>query len=147
LAFDVKVERDSQELADTLGVTIFTADIIYHLQDKFLKYREDLKKKKQEEFKNIAVFPCKLRVLPQFIFNTRDPIVMGVSVEAGLLKNGTPICVPSKEVNISLVVKQIIKYILWNHSFGSGTDSYIYILFFIDMKLAIFLLKIFSMAF
>ena len=99
------MERDSQELADTLGVTIFTADIIYHLQDKFLKYREDLKKKKQEEFKNIAVFPCKLRVLPQFIFNTRDPIVMGVSVEAGLLKNGTPICVPSKEVNISLVDK------------------------------------------
>lgn len=100
LAFDVKVEREAQELADSLGVMIFTADIIYHLQDKFLKHREDLKKKKQEEFKNIAVFPCKLRVLPQFIFNSRDPIVVGVSVEAGLVKNGTPICVPSKEVSI-----------------------------------------------
>lgn len=100
LAFDVKVERDAQELADSLGVRIFTADIIYHLQDKFLKYREDLKKQKQEEFKNIAVFPCKLRVLPQYIFNSRDPIVVGVSVEAGILRNGTPICVPSKEVSI-----------------------------------------------
>ncbi|KAH3832475.1 hypothetical protein DPMN_105765, partial [Dreissena polymorpha] len=97
LAFDVKVEREAQELADSLGVTIFTADIIYHLQDKFMKYREELKKKKQEEFRNIAVFPCKLRILPQFIFNARDPIVLGVSVEAGLVKSGTPICVPSKE--------------------------------------------------
>ncbi|CAL1528028.1 unnamed protein product [Lymnaea stagnalis] len=97
LAFDVKVEREAQEMADTLGVKIFTADIIYHLFDAFMKYREDLKRKKQEEFKHIAVFPCKLRILPQFIFNSRDPIVMGVSVEAGFVKEGTPICVPTKE--------------------------------------------------
>ncbi|XP_059144688.1 eukaryotic translation initiation factor 5B-like isoform X2 [Physella acuta] len=97
LAFDVKVEREAQEMADTLGVKIFTADIIYHLFDAFTKYRDELKRKKQEEFRHIAVFPCKLRILPQFIFNSRDPIVMGVSIEAGFVKEGTPICVPSKE--------------------------------------------------
>ncbi|KAF5909227.1 eukaryotic translation initiation factor 5B, partial [Clarias magur] len=96
LAFDVKVERDSQEMADSLGVRIFSAEIIYHLFDAFTKYREDYKKQKQEEFKHVAVFPCKLRILPQFIFNSRDPIVMGVNVDAGVLKTGTPLCVPSK---------------------------------------------------
>uniref|UniRef100_A0A4W6BY79 Eukaryotic translation initiation factor 5B n=1 Tax=Lates calcarifer TaxID=8187 RepID=A0A4W6BY79_LATCA len=96
LAFDVKVERESQEMADSLGVRIFSAEIIYHLFDAFTKYREDYKKAKQDEFKHIAVFPVKLRVLPQFIFNSRDPIVMGVSVEAGVLRQGTPLCVPSK---------------------------------------------------
>ncbi|XP_072235247.1 eukaryotic translation initiation factor 5B isoform X2 [Leuresthes tenuis] len=96
LAFDVKVERESQEMADSLGVRIFSAEIIYHLFDAFTKYREDYKKAKQDEFKHIAVFPAKLRVLPQFIFNSRDPIVMGVTVEAGVLKQGTPLCVPSK---------------------------------------------------
>lgn len=35
----------------------------------------------------------------QFIFNSRDPIVMGVMVEAGVVKEGTPICVPSREVS------------------------------------------------
>jgi translation initiation factor IF-2 len=99
LAFDVKVERDAQELADTLGVKIFQADIIYHLFDKFMAYREELKQKKREEFKHIAVFPCKLKILPQFIFNSRDPIVVGVMVEAGIVKEGTPICVPNKEVS------------------------------------------------
>uniref|UniRef100_A0A665WE70 Eukaryotic translation initiation factor 5B n=1 Tax=Echeneis naucrates TaxID=173247 RepID=A0A665WE70_ECHNA len=96
LAFDVKVERESQEMADSLGVRIFSAEIIYHLFDAFTKYREDYKKAKQDEFKHIAVFPVKLRVLPQFIFNSRDPIVMGVTVEAGVLRQGTPLCVPSK---------------------------------------------------
>lgn len=64
LAFDVKVERDAQDLADTLGVKIFQADIIYHLFDKFMAYREELRQRKREEFKHVAVFPCKLRILP-----------------------------------------------------------------------------------
>uniref|UniRef100_A0A182ISB2 IF-2 domain-containing protein n=1 Tax=Anopheles atroparvus TaxID=41427 RepID=A0A182ISB2_ANOAO len=97
LAFDVKIERDAQELADNLGVKIFQADIIYHLFDKFMAYRDEIKQRKRDEFKQIAVFPCKLKILPQFVFNSRDPIVMGVIVEAGIVKNGTPITVPSKE--------------------------------------------------
>ncbi|KAG7305201.1 hypothetical protein JYU34_009238 [Plutella xylostella] len=104
LAFDVKIERDAQEMADNLGVKIFAADIIYHLFDKFTAYREELRQRKREEFKHIAVFPCKLKILPQFVFNSRDPIVAGVMVEAGIVKEGTPICVPSKEfVDIGIV--------------------------------------------
>ncbi|CAG9819490.1 unnamed protein product [Phaedon cochleariae] len=97
LAFDVKIERDAQELADTLGVKIFQADIIYHLFDKFMAYREELKQRKREEFKHVAVFPCKMKILPQYVFNSRDPIVAGVMIEAGIVREGTPICVPSKE--------------------------------------------------
>ncbi|XP_076362546.1 eukaryotic translation initiation factor 5B isoform X1 [Tachypleus tridentatus] len=97
LAFDVKIERDAQELSESLGVKIFQADIIYHLFDKFTAYREELKQKKREEFRQVAVFPCKLRILPQFIFNSRDPIVIGVSIESGVLKEGTPLCVPSRD--------------------------------------------------
>ncbi|KAL6039320.1 hypothetical protein STEG23_014159, partial [Scotinomys teguina] len=104
LAFDVRIERDAQEMADSLGVRIFSAEIIYHLFDAFTKYRQDYKKQKQEEFKHIAVFPCKMKILPQYIFNSRDPIVIGVTVEAGQVKQGTPMCVPSKNfVDIGIV--------------------------------------------
>ena len=48
----------------------------------------------------VAVFPCKVRILPQYIFNSRDPIVVGVIVDTGFIKVGTPLCVPSKEVTI-----------------------------------------------
>lgn len=58
----MKIERDAQDMADSLGVKIFQADIIYHLFDKFIAYRDDLKQKKRDEFKSIAVFPCKLKV-------------------------------------------------------------------------------------
>lgn len=104
LAFDVKIERDAQELADSQGVKIFQADIIYHLFDKFTSYREELKQRKRDENKHIAVFPCKLKILPQYVFNSRDPIVVGVMVEAGIVKEGTPLCVPSKDfVDLGMV--------------------------------------------
>ncbi|XP_025270569.1 eukaryotic translation initiation factor 5B isoform X2 [Camponotus floridanus] len=104
LAFDVKIEKDAQELADAQGVKIFQADIIYHLFDKFTNYREELKQRKRDENKHIAVFPCKLKILPQYVFNSRDPIVMGVMVEAGIVKEGTPLCVPSKDfVDLGMV--------------------------------------------
>ena len=67
--------------------------------DRFTAYQEDLKKQKREEFKHVVVFPCKLRVMPNFVFKSRDPIVAGVVVEAGTLRHGTPICVPSKDVS------------------------------------------------
>lgn len=36
----MRIEREAQELADNLGVKIFTADIIYHLFDNFIAYRK-----------------------------------------------------------------------------------------------------------
>jgi translation initiation factor 5B len=103
LAFDVKVEKDAQELADHVGLKIFTAEIIYHLFDQFNAHQKKLKEEKKEKFKHLAVFPCKLRILPQFIFNARDPIVVGVSVEDGVLVCGTPIAVPSKGMSHHVV--------------------------------------------
>ena len=65
--------------------------------DRFMAYQDELKAKKKEEFKHVAVFPCKLKMMPNCIFNSRDPIVAGVSVEAGIVRTGTPVCVPTKE--------------------------------------------------
>ncbi|CAB4066880.1 EIF5B [Lepeophtheirus salmonis] len=97
LAFDVKIERDAQEMADSMGVKIFQADIIYHLFDRFAAYQEELKRQKKEQHKHIAVFPCKLKILPNCVFNSRDPIVAGFIVEAGVVRPGTPLCVPSRD--------------------------------------------------
>ena len=86
-------------MADREGVRIFQADIIYHLFDRcfvsvmgiftgspstrFTEYQADIVKRKKEQFSKIAVFPCKLKMLPDHIYTRRDPIVAGVKVEVG----------------------------------------------------------------
>ena len=96
LAFDVEIDPDARTYADQTDVTIFTADIIYHLFDQFTTHRM----KKLEEEKAAAVdtvvFPVVLQILPHpnSCFNQKDPIILGVTVIDGILKVGTPLCIP-----------------------------------------------------
>ena len=91
LCFDVKVDKEAQEYADREGVTIFTADIIYHLFDDFTKHMAQLAEQKKEDSKMLAVFPCVLNQVA--VFNKKDPIVVGVDVVEGNLRLLTPIAV------------------------------------------------------
>ena len=95
LAFDVPVPREAREHAEEVNVRIMTADIIYHLFDQFTRFMEELTAKRREDAAAIAVFPSIIKILPQHIFNQKDPIIMGVEVIDGILKVGTPLCVPS----------------------------------------------------
>lgn len=93
LAFDVGVEKEARELSETVGVKIFTADIIYHLFDQFTAYMEEMKRKRREDVNDEVVFPSICKILPQHIYNKKDPIVLGVDVMEGILRVGTPLVV------------------------------------------------------
>lgn len=98
LAFDVPIEREAEQMAADMGVQIFSANIIYHLFDKYTKYMKELEEQKRKDAMPTAVFPCVLRMVPDAIFNKRSPIIIGVDVLEGSLKIGTPLCVVNKEV-------------------------------------------------
>ena len=89
LCFDVAVDKDAAKYAEDNGITIFTADIIYHLFDNFTAYAKKLEEERKEESKLDAVFPAVLN--PLQVFNKKDPIVVGVDVVEGNLRVGTPI--------------------------------------------------------
>jgi len=95
LAFDVPVNKDAREAAEAAGVKIFTADIIYHLFDHFTRYMEEIAEKRRTDAAEVAVFPSIVKILPQHIFNQKDPIILGCEVFDGILKVGTPLCVPA----------------------------------------------------
>ena len=97
LAFDVKVTEEGQRMADELNVKIFTADIIYHLFDKFTAYMADIREERKRAAADDAVFPCRLKIIPNCVFCRKDPIVVGVEVVEGIARVGTPIAIPSKD--------------------------------------------------
>uniref|UniRef100_A0A7S0SPN1 Eukaryotic translation initiation factor 5B n=1 Tax=Mantoniella antarctica TaxID=81844 RepID=A0A7S0SPN1_9CHLO len=96
LAFDVKVSDEAQKMANDLHVKIFTADIIYHLFDQFTAYMEEVKTKKKAAAAERVSFPCVLKIMPNCIFNKRDPIVVGVDIVKGIARIGTQLCIPSQ---------------------------------------------------
>ncbi len=106
LAFDVKIHPDARAEATKLKVKLFEADIIYHLEDDFKAHMFEVEEAKRAAAAEDAVFPVELQILPDHIFNTKNPIIMGCRVLKGTLRPGTPICVPGRRnLRLGKVVK------------------------------------------
>ncbi|KAJ2067966.1 eukaryotic translation initiation factor 5B [Coemansia sp. S155-1] len=94
LCFDVKVDKDAEEMAKELGIKVFKADIIYHLFDAFTAHNAQIVEQKRKEQAELAVFPCILKIISKdHVFNKRSPLLLGVDILDGHVRPGTPICV------------------------------------------------------
>lgn len=74
----------------------------------FISHYDEMKMIAREKYRHLAIFPCKLKILPNCVFHSRDPIVCGVRVEDGSIKLNTPICIPSKNVRIQSIDHKLI---------------------------------------
>jgi len=105
LAFDVKVAAQATKQAKDDGVEIFTAEIIYHLFDHFTEYMKKVQESKKQATKADAIFPVMMEVAKEHVFRKTNPIIVGVKVVGGQLREGTPICIPdAKNLEIGRVV-------------------------------------------
>lgn len=43
------------------------------------------------------MFPCIVQILKDKVFNNKSPILVGMHVLDGVMRVGTPLCVPDKE--------------------------------------------------
>lgn len=92
LCFNVGVDKEIEELANSMGVRIFTAEIIYHLLDMYKGYSKAIIEADKRDKGREAIFPCELKIIPGCVFTKRSPLVLGLEVMKGTLKIGTPIC-------------------------------------------------------
>ncbi|KAL0238786.1 hypothetical protein PCE1_004478 [Barthelona sp. PCE] len=95
LAFNVKVDSAVEEYAAEANVKIFTAEIIYHLHDDYYEWRTNYRKRVEEEAlaKGNAVWPGVATIVPGCVFNSRNPIVVGLEVRRGRLHVGAPLSI------------------------------------------------------
>ena len=96
LVFDIDVSKEVELEAEHVGINIIKDNIVYNLINKLIKHLDDELENNKIKKKNKIVWPCVLQILPQYVFNTKDPIIVGVKVLGGEIHKKTKICVPSK---------------------------------------------------
>ncbi|HDJ96764.1 MAG TPA: translation initiation factor IF-2, partial [Candidatus Aenigmarchaeota archaeon] len=89
LGFNVKPLEEAEVLARDKGIMIFTERIIYKLIENYEEWcKEEKLRKIEEKLKRISR-PCKVRVLPGFVFRRSKPAIFGIEVMAGVIKPNT----------------------------------------------------------
>ena len=92
IAFNTQVLPDAQDLLNEPlymeMVELFKGNVIYHVLDSYLEWRDTMKRNlDQKRFEQI-IFPAKLLVLPDCIFRQNNPAVVGVRILSGKLRTG-----------------------------------------------------------
>ncbi len=83
LGFNVKLLPEIENAQD---VEIITDKIIYHLLEKFEKWRERKKKEIEEEKRKEITYPGMIKFLPNYTFRISKPAIIGVRVLAGEIR-------------------------------------------------------------
>ncbi len=91
LGFNVTVAKELEAYMKTVPITIFTNTIIYRLIEEYEKWVDETKKKLIGEEVNQFMLPCRLQLMPNHTFRQNNPAVVGVDIQAGKLKTGTPL--------------------------------------------------------
>jgi translation initiation factor 5B len=81
------VERDA-DVASSERVKIITSNIIYRIIEEFDVWKEQQTRLMEARELDKLVRPCKLQIIPNFIFRQSNPAIVGVDVLEGKLNSG-----------------------------------------------------------
>lgn len=83
LCFNIKIDKELEELAKQKNIKILKSEIIYNLIDEYLEYVELIKLKNKKIHK--VIYPFQLKIIPTCIFTKRSPLILGVEIIRGKL--------------------------------------------------------------
>ncbi|MGC1119870.1 MAG: translation initiation factor IF-2 [Candidatus Methanofastidiosia archaeon] len=85
-AFNAKVTEEARRVAEDNKIKIFKDDIIYRLTEGYVEWVQQEKLREMTRKREELILPCKFRILPEYIFRTTKPAIVGVEILLGTLK-------------------------------------------------------------
>ncbi|HVM44563.1 MAG TPA: translation initiation factor IF-2, partial [Candidatus Thermoplasmatota archaeon] len=89
LAFSVKTLPDAQEALATKDyedIRVLTSDIIYHLLDEYEAWTKVRQQDVDKNLRETMTFPGKVTIMPDHVFRTHKPAIVGMRVLGGRLR-------------------------------------------------------------
>lgn len=73
------------------NVQVIASDVIYTIIEKFEKWREFTRKNLETKKLDKLTRPCKIYIIPSFVFRQSNPAVVGVEILGGTLRTTMPL--------------------------------------------------------
>lgn len=91
VGFNVDVLPEADEVLAEEPVRVFRDDIIYQLIEDYDEYMATVEDEQRTAILEQIVRPGRFRLLPDHVFRSSDPAVVGVEVLGGVIKTNTPV--------------------------------------------------------
>ncbi|MCJ7428824.1 MAG: translation initiation factor IF-2 [Candidatus Nanohaloarchaeota archaeon QJJ-5] len=79
----------SEELANHDDIQVFTSDVIYELVDQYQEWLTALQEQERQEELGSIARPGKFRIMPDHVFRSSNPAVVGVEIIDGAVAPGS----------------------------------------------------------
>lgn len=89
LGFNVTMSRDAEEELVKHDLKVMTDPIVYSLIETYKEWSDESKRRTDADLRSEIVFPAMFKVLPNCIFRTSKPAIVGVRILAGRFRVGT----------------------------------------------------------
>ncbi len=91
VGFNVEVLPEADEVLAEEPVRVFRDDVIYQLIEEYEDYLTALEEEQRETILEQIIRPGHVRILPDHVFRSSDPAVVGVEVLGGRIEVNTPL--------------------------------------------------------
>ncbi len=89
LGFNVVMSRDAEDELIKHDLKVMTDPIIYSLIEAYKEWSDESKRRSDADLRSEIPFPAKFMVLPNCIFRTSKPAIVGVRILAGRVRTGS----------------------------------------------------------
>lgn len=88
-AFNVGATDQGSRAVQDKDIELFESDVIYEIIDSYREWRTELKEKQRKIALEAVSRPAKIRLMPEHVFRSSNPAVVGVEVLDGVLNPGS----------------------------------------------------------
>ncbi|MFB6145229.1 MAG: translation initiation factor IF-2 [Candidatus Nanohaloarchaea archaeon] len=89
LAFNVGSTEQGDIAVQDKDINVFRSDVIYEIIENYEQWRDDLKRVQRENALNAISRPAKIRSMPDHVFRSSKPAVLGIKIVDGVLSPGS----------------------------------------------------------
>ena len=96
-AFNVDTSQKSKDLLNKEDVEVFQSQVIYEIIEAYKGWKEKVERQNREEKLSNTIRPAKIRIMPDHVFRSSNPAVVGTEVVKGVIKPGASLMTPEGE--------------------------------------------------
>ncbi|EGQ43488.1 MAG: translation-initiation factor 2 [Candidatus Nanosalina sp. J07AB43] len=96
-AFNVHTSQKSKDLLNKEDVEVFQSQVIYEIIEAYKGWKKKVERQDREEKLSNTIRPAKIRIMPDHVFRSSNPAVVGTEVVKGVVKPGASLMTPEGE--------------------------------------------------